>query len=151
MKKLIALSVLLCTLFSCSIESDPPPTLVPQGTWKLVRTHAQVPDSEATGTQMDFQETYQINADGTFVKTRVQEDTTTKAEGTYILEEEGYSLRGEAVILFIKMVYEERNSIIASCTSSQLEEDLYFTWNHRLVSTWEACDGLGLEYIKVKN
>lgn len=151
MKKIITLSVLLCIFYSCSIETDPLPDLVPQGTWKLVRTHGQVPNSERTGAQMEFQETYQLLEDRTFVKKREQDGITTQASGTYILDEEGFSSSGETAIWFIKMIYEEQNNLIASCTSSQLEEDLYFTMDHRLISTHHQCDGLGLEYMKIKN
>lgn len=152
MKKLISLSVLLGILLSsCSKESDPLPDLVPQGTWQLVLTHGQVPDSERTGARMEFQETYQLLEDGTFVKKREQDGVITQVNGTYILDEEGYSSGGDPAVWFIKMIYEEGNNLIASCTSSQLEEDLYFTRDHRLVSTHQQCDGLGLEYIKINH
>lgn len=151
MKRLITISVLLCIFYSCSKETEPLPELVPQGTWTLVRTHGQVPNSERTGAQMEFQETYQLLEDGKFVKKREQDGITTKVNGEYILDEAGFSSPGETAIWFIKMIYEERNILIASCSSSQLEEDLYFTRDHRLVSTHNQCDGLGLEYMKLKN
>lgn len=149
MKNIAILSALLCILYSCSKDTEPLPDLVPHGTWKLIGTHGQVPNSESTGAQMEFQETYKLNSNGTFLKEREQEGIFIQAKGTYILQEEN-TLYGVNAILVINMTYEERNSIIASCTSSQLVEDLYFTKNHRMLSTWHACDGMELEYAKVK-
>lgn len=151
MKKLLTLSVLFFTLHSCSIETDTLPELDPLGTWKLVRTHGQVPNSERTGSEMPFQETYLLLEDGTFVKKREQDGITTQISGTYILDEEGFTSQWGSPMWFIKMQYEERSLLIASCTSSQLEEELYFTMDHRLISTHDSCDGLGLEYRKIKN
>lgn len=151
MKKLVTLSVLLFTIFSCSVDTDNMPELDPYGTWELVRTHGQVPDSERTGSEMQFQENYLIREDGTFIKKREEDGITTQITGTYLLDEEGFTSQWGSPMWFITMKYEERSILIASCTSSQLEEDLFFTRDLRLVSTHHQCDGLGLEYRKLKN
>lgn len=94
---------------------------------------------------MEWQESYTFGTDGTSTKKRVRDDETSVSEGTFVLHHEPYGNPGTALI---SLVYEFEDNLIASCYSSQLQEKLYFESEEFMVSTWEQCDGLGLEYVK---
>jgi hypothetical protein len=151
MKKVILLLALLTTIYSCSKETDDIVTkLEYTGKWELVKMTGSTIGSESTGSDMAWQETYVINEDETFAKTRVRGDSTTIASGTYALKDvEEISNMGPA-IKDIELFYDMENNIIGNCSSNKKTEYLYFTSNNKLKSTWEACDGPGLEYIKSK-
>jgi hypothetical protein len=119
------------------------------GKWELVKMTGSLEGSEYTGLDMDWQETYIINEDETFTKTRVRGDSTIVASGTYTYSEEGLLEESELdLITYIKFSHNTDNAIIGSCGFQSLTEYLYFNSNNKLISTWNACDGPGLEYIK---
>lgn len=150
MKNAIITLLVLASLYSCTKESDD--SLEPLnyvGSWKLVKMTGNWIGSEYTGSDMAWQETYLINDDATFTKTRVNEDTTIIASGTYNFAEDGLLDESEVDIrTYIEFSYETANAIIGNCYSNRNIEYLYFTSNNKLISTWEACDGPGLEYAK---
>jgi hypothetical protein len=43
----------------------------------------QVPNSEVSGQAMKWQESYQLNSDGTFTKSREKNGSVTEATGNY--------------------------------------------------------------------
>ena len=147
MRKLLTI-LFIAPFLSCSIETDEPvvPNIV--GEWVLVQTWGQFRGSEQTGAEMPFQETYQFNEDGSFVKTRVRDGEELEARGTYHLPETGWTVHGEAIIAFIEVEHESENPLLANCTST-LTEHLYLTTSGKLKSTHEACDGLGVLYEKL--
>ena len=149
MKKLAAILV-LTFIYSCAWENTNWTDPEYLGKWELVKTSGNMRNSEKTGTDMEFQETYQLKKDGSFIKTRIAPNRTTEVEGTFSIEEEESTVPGESWRTVIKMEHEKKNSIIATCGSS-LTEYLYFTTDDRMVSTWNACDGMGLEYKKADN
>jgi len=49
--------------------------------------------------------------------------------------------------MYLELTYENDSEIIGSCYGN-LKEELYFKANNSLSSTWQNCDGPGLEYKK---
>ena len=99
-------------------------------------------NSETTGSDMGWQETITLNPDGTFVKTRQEENKIQKATGTY-----------EYVTLsdgkYLELNHEVQSDLVASC-SSATKELLKVENNDKLVGTWQMCDGPGLVYEPLK-
>jgi hypothetical protein len=150
MKKLIIILVVLASIYSCTKETDDMASNMEyNGQWELVKMTGSLEGSEYTGLDMDWQETYIINEDETFTKTRVRGDSTIVVSGTYTYTEEGLLEESELdLITYIKFSHNTDNAIIGSCGFQSLTEYLYFNSNNKLISTWNACDGPGLEYIK---
>ncbi len=150
MKKTILILALLTTIYSCTKETDVKlTTLEYTGEWELVKMSGSFQGSESTGSDMEWQETYIIDEDETFKKTRVRGDSTTIATGTYELKDVEESDEGPA-IKYIDLVYDLENNIIGNCSSNKTIEYLFFSSEHRLLNTWNYCDGPGLEYVKRK-
>lgn len=144
MKKLVILSILVFIITSCTKDDEITDSSF-LGEWKLVKTTAPFDNSERTGMEMEWQESYTLREDGTFTKTRVRDNETLVAEGTFIIHQEPYHTSGIAHII---IVYESENNIIATCYSDKIQEDLYFQTKNVMKSTWQHCDGLGLKYAK---
>jgi hypothetical protein len=151
MKKIILILALLTTIYSCTKETDGlAATIEYTGKWELVEMTGSFIGSETTGSDMEWQETYLINEDETFVKTRVRGDSTTFASGTYELKNVEEIGDRETRAKNIELFYDIENNIIGNCYSNKKIEYLYFSSDHRLISTWRNCDGPGLEYVKSK-
>lgn len=150
MKKILLLLVLLASIYSCTKESDDvAANLDYSGKWVLIKMTGSWTGSVDTGSEMAWQETYIINDDDTFTKTRVTEDTTIIVSGTYSFAEDGLLDESESNVLrYINFIHDTDNNIIGSCYSKRTTENLYFNADNKLISTWEACDGPGLEYMK---
>lgn len=144
MKKLVILPLLFLIITSCTKEEEITDRSF-LGEWKLEKTIASFDSSERTGAAMEWQESYTLREDGTFTKTRVRDNETLVAEGTFTIHNEPYHNSG---IAHIAIVYESENNIIATCYSDKFQEDLYFQTKDKMIGTWEHCDGLGLEYSK---
>lgn len=152
MKKLWSLLTLLMLFSSCSGDDD---LLIPKGSsllgkWDLVKTEGQVPDSEATGEDMPFQEFYIFRADGSFFKQRITDGETLEASGEFELGAPGFIFEGESAVNNLILTYSAENPILSSCYATLLEEHFYLTDDGRLVNTWRACDGLGMEYVRTQ-
>ena len=147
MKKLLAI-LFITSFISCSVEAEDPEELDVVGDWVLVQTTGSFDWSPQTGSDMPFQETYSLKDDGSFLKVRLRDGEESEATGTYTLPEDGQTINGEEVITFVEFHYEEQNPLIANCTQTLVEE-LYLTTKGKLISTYEACDGLGLKYEKL--
>lgn len=152
MKKAILILVVLTTIYSCTKESDDgQTTLEYTGKWELVKITSSWEGSETTGSDMEWQETYDIHEDETFTKTRTRGDSTIIVSGTYTYTEEGLLDESKSdVVIYIEFLHNTDNDIIGTCYSRSTTENLYFTYNNKLISTWNACDGPGLEYMKSK-
>ena len=147
MKKLLLILFILPFL-SCSVEAEEPVNKNVVGDWVLVKTWGQFGGSDQTGSEMPFQETYHLKADGTFVKIRTQDGEALQVTGTYELAETGSTIDNDGAGVFLEFHHETENSILANCTQT-LIESLYLTTDGNLRSTYEACDGLGLLYDKL--
>jgi len=150
MKKLLPLLALLF-LFSCSDDDE----LVPVGSsfsgkWDLVKTEGQVEGSVDTGADMPFQEFYIFRANGTFFKQRITNGETLEASGEYEVGTPGFTFEGEQAVNSVILTYPSEDPLLATCHITLLEEHLYLTVDGRLVNTWKACDGLGMEYLKTQ-
>lgn len=150
MKSAIITLLVLASLYSCTKESDEvAETFEYTGEWELVKMTGSANGSVYTGADMAWQETYIINDDETFTKTRVTEDTTIIVSGTYSFAEDGLLDESESNVLrYINFIHDTKNNITGSCYSKSSTENLYFNADNKLISTWEACDGPGLEYMK---
>jgi len=141
MKNLIIISLLICTLFSCTKADEFDIKQYPQK-WQLIKMTGQIPNSETTGTNMEWQEFYLLNSDSTFIKSRERDGILTEEYGSFSFEDLS---DGKYLVL----TYETDNTIIGNCTS-ELKEVLVLESNKSLVGTWSACDGPGLEYERIK-
>lgn len=108
-------------------------------TWQLVSMSgniANVPPTE--GADMAWQESYILEADGKFLKSRVRDEILVSVTGLY---EIGKHEEGD----YLKLSYGSKNDIIGNCSTIP-EEYLLFETAHSLIGTWWACDGPGLFY-----
>ena len=102
----------------------------------------QIPNSETTGIDMEWQEFYLLNSDRTFIKSRERNGVLTEEPGSFSFEDLS---DGKYLVL----TYEADNDIIGNCTSD-LKEVLMVKSETRMLSTWSACDGPGLEYKRIE-
>ncbi|WP_165395235.1 hypothetical protein [Flagellimonas allohymeniacidonis] len=107
--------------------------------WTLVKMTGQMPMDEKTGDDMDWQEEYVLMADGTFVKTRLQDGGRSQSNGEYDVVI-GDNFR------YMQFTHESDHKIIGNCFPNPVEL-LLFTSDRKLIGTWESCDGPGLEYM----
>ncbi len=107
--------------------------------WKLVRMTGSTMNSETTGADMEWQETYSLSEDGTFIKTRVVDGSTFQALGTYQVIDLSDGT-------YFEFSYNQQSSIIGNCTGDLIE--LLSFRDNSLIGTWWACDGPGLEYLR---
>ncbi|MGG6231121.1 hypothetical protein [Tenacibaculum sp. SDUM215027] len=141
MKKQILFLMIVGILFSCN-KNNNGDNLETQvvGNWKLIQMTGSIPNSETTGTEMEWQETYQLNPNGTFLKSRNRDEVITKASGTYKIVD---SSDGK----FLEFNFNDESEIIGSCYSN-LKEEMFFRSKNTFSSIWNACDGPGLKYKK---
>ncbi len=140
MKNLLYI-LLACTFFACSDSESEKKfdiNVFPQK-WKLVEMSGNIPNSTTTGADMGWQETYVLNADGTFLKSRVRDGVTTEASGTYTLQT--LSANENHLVL----TYPTYSELIGSCTSRS-GESLWMQTSTSMISSWAQCDGPGLKY-----
>lgn len=160
MKKLLFAILATGFLFSCSRGDEP--TLseedfcseeinlleeqfpYPQA-WKLVKMSGSMVNSETTGFNMAWQEYILLNEDGTFRKTRTEDNKTKDALGSYTFEQ---SLGGDPATIGLILSYNSDSDLIGSCQSNLLQETYILKSKCKLVGTWSACDGPGLEYTR---
>jgi hypothetical protein len=113
-----------------------------QGKWKLTQMTGSIPNSETTGSEMEWQEFYLLNTDGSFKKSRERNGILTEISGTYkVVNSSNENL--------LEFIYASENEIIGTCYSDILKEEMYFQSESILISNWEQCDGPGLKYEKV--
>lgn len=131
---------LLIFLSSCNKDSEKSIYQDYQGLWVLVKMSGNTPNSETTGQEMGWQESYKFNSNGTFSKSREQNGTVTESAGTYtaVKSEEGKRL---------ELTFASTSDIIGSCLGNQ-KEVLFLQSPTVMTSTWNQCDGPGLEYEK---
>ena len=142
MRKLLSIALVMCTFFSCARDDDFKFRQYPQK-WQLVKTTGQVANAAPlTGAAMPWQEDYLLNSDGTFTKSRSQDGAVTEASGSYAFENLS---DGNYLIL----TFNSENALIGNCTAEP-KEVLAVQTNEVLHSTWNACDGPGLEYRRIE-
>jgi hypothetical protein len=142
MKKQILFLMIIGILFSCN-KNDDGINLETEiiGNWKLTQMTGSIPNSETTGSEMEWQETYQLNTDGTFQKSRDRDGVITEISGTY-------NLINNSNENLLELNFNSESEIIGSCTSST-KETMSLQSETIFLSSWNACDGPGLKYERV--
>lgn len=148
MRKLFGILMLSIFFLSCSVEDYTEDDISLQYTaqkWKLVRMTGSFINSETTGDQMDWQEYYMFNPDGTFSKSRSREGVITEAKGTFeVMEYDNDDAD------YLELVYKNGQELIGSCNGDGTEVLVYRSVK-AISNTWNACDGPGLDYELVKD
>jgi hypothetical protein len=140
MKKIVFILVIVGILFSCNNDDGSNLNTELIGNWKLIKSTGSIPNSETTGSEMEWQELYSINTDGTFLKHRERNNIITEITGTYITINSSDGLN-------LELTYDSESTVIG--TTSGLKELFYFQDNI-MVNTWWFADGPKLEYKKIK-
>lgn len=143
MKKLFLPLILLMVFAGCREKEDPEKGLV--GQWDLISMENPWENTTLTGQEMTFQQSYQFNPDGTFVKIQVKDGETAEASGTYLTEREEIASSSD-VKLNVLLDFIEGEEIAGHCVSGS--EVLILRHNNQLINTWSACDGPRLTYLK---
>jgi hypothetical protein len=139
MKNVLFLFVSVWILNSCTKEFDP--DKFPQ-TWQLTSMFGQTPNSSTSGSDMEWQESYLLNSDGTFTKSRERNGVIIEASGTFVFKD---LTDGK----FLELSFDSNSAIIGSCTPG-LKETLWVKSEKKMSGTWSYCDGPGLEYERNK-
>jgi hypothetical protein len=140
MKKQILFLIIIGILCSCS-KNDINLENQIIGNWKLIQMSGTIPNSETTGTEMEWQETYLLNTDGTFQKSRNRDGVITDISGTY-------KLINNSTESLLELNFNSESEIIGSCTSNT-KETMNIQSETIFLSSWNACDGPGLRYEKI--
>ena len=141
MKNKILFLMIIGVLFSCNKNDDNDTENELVGNWKLIQMTGSIPNSETSGTEMEWQETYVLNANGTFLKSRDRDGITTEVSGTY-------NFINNSNEPLIELNFDTESDIIGSCTSN-MKETMNLQSETIFLSSWEACDGPGLKYEKI--
>ncbi|MFD0975272.1 hypothetical protein [Salinimicrobium gaetbulicola] len=143
MKKQTFFLMVIGVLFSCN-KNDDSINLESEiiGSWKLIQMTGSIPNSETTGSEMDWQETYQLNSNGTFQKSRERDGVVTEVSGTY-------NLTDNSKEQLLELNFNSESEIIGSCTSN-IKETMIFQSETIFYNSWNACDGPGLKYEKIE-
>ena len=101
-------------LCSCNKNNDDDINLKTEiiGNWKLTQMSGNFPNSETKGIEMEWQESYFLNANGTFKKYRERNSVITEASGTY-------NLVNSSTENLIEFVYQNQNEMYAERTFSE--------------------------------
>lgn len=140
MKKYICLIGFVVAILSCSKDKSPFDSMRFPQKWKLVQISSEM-GIVSSGEDMEWQETYELQADGTFTKTREKNAEIVSASGTFSYEEFSDDP-------YLVLMYNSESPIIGNC-SAEAKEELAVKEDLSLVSTWQACDGPGLVYERV--
>lgn len=137
MKRVLLVIVMVLNFISCSKEKSTLNEDFPHS-FILTKMTGSFEGSETTGNAMEWQESYCLFENNTFIKSRNWNGTNIDAEGTYsftIIENEN----------FIEFTYNAESTIIGSCYGN-LKEFLYILNDYEVNGTWSHCDGPGLVY-----
>ncbi len=141
MKHPILVALLLIVITACE-DNDPVTPELEGEQWQLVKMWGQVPNSETTGEDMEWQEYYLLMDDDTFIKSRTRDGVVEEAGGKYSFQE-------LADGTYLVLDYEEDSALMGNCFGNQ-QEQLFLETEKTLIGTWQACDGPGLEYERVE-
>lgn len=141
------LSIFILGLFliisSCNKDSAKSIFQKYEGRWNLTKMSGNTPNSETTGAEMEWQESYIFYSNGSFLKSREQNGMVSISSGDYTAakSEEG---------IVLELLHDADNNIIGSCLGNK-KEVLFLENKLVLRNTWNQCDGPGLEYEKAIN
>lgn len=146
MKKSILYFLMLSLFFACTNDKKENTSMGVTGKWTLTKMGGNFstnPNTMITGINMEWQEYYIFNEDGTFIKSRQRNGNTTEVVGTYASTTSNNSIS-------LELVFNSESEIVGTC-DGQLKESLFITSGNILKSSWSACDGPLLEYEKEIN
>lgn len=137
--------VLAATVFvSCSGNDvdtpNPEPQMMDQ-TWTLVRMAGSFEGSTQEGSAMEWQEEYRFFVDGHFNKLRMRQGDTLRAMGTFEAVEYDNDVQD-----YLELSFSQGTPLAGSCFGND-KELLRYLNDTTLISTWQECDGPGLEYV----
>ena len=92
------------------------------GTWKLIQMNGNTPNSETTGSEMEWQETYELNMNGTFQKSRERDGIIKEVSGTY-------NLTNNSKEQLLELNFNGESEIIGSCISNTKETLIFQSEN----------------------
>lgn len=141
MKQRILFLFIISLIVSCSSDDDATVDSEFIGNWILIEMSTGEQGSETTGSNMEWQETYKLNADGTFLKSRTRNGVLTEVSGTYLSTNNSNSS-------FLELNFDNENDIVGSCLS-EIQEVMNFQSETIFINYWDACDGARLTYEKV--
>jgi hypothetical protein len=147
--------VILLGLASCNQDEKEPENYI-YGYWNLVAITTQFQSSEIDKSQLDFEEKYVFNQDGTFIKlTTHSKDTGEKLQvpmqalGSYTFRP--YMAGNENLLYELELHYDTNPEMAVNCGGDGSMEAMVFTVDKQLInSTWAACDGPYFIYSKGK-
>jgi hypothetical protein len=139
MKNILFIFIIIWALDSCTKESYLENF---SQKWQLISMSGQIPNSTTTGPDMEWQESYFLNSNGTFSKSRERNGILTEASGTFEIK----NLSGDK---FLELSYKSATTLVASCTPG-LKETLWVRSESKMTGTWSYCDGPGLEYERIR-
>lgn len=108
--------------------------------WVLQQMTGSMVDSITMGDEMEWQEYYIFNPDGSFFKSSVRDGKALEATGTFEMVEYDNDETD-----YIELTYATGKELVGSCTADNKEE-LMFISGILISNTWMACDGPGLYY-----
>lgn len=135
MKRFLLVILIYSSFISCSKDNlslDYPQSFI------LTKMNSSFEGSETTGNAMEWQESYCLFENNTFIKSRDWNGSSVVAEGTY-----KFSTRDNENI--IEFTFKKESIIIGSCYGN-LKEIFHKINSSKIKSTWSHCDGPGLEY-----
>lgn len=113
--------------------------------WKLVQMTGSVANSLTEGDDMEWQEYYIFNPDGTFIKSRERDGSLLEATGSFEMVEFDNDDAD-----YLKLLFETGGELAGGCYGYGTETLQYISAD-KLQNTWMACDGPGLLYKIQKN
>lgn len=130
MKKLLLLSVIF--LVSCDSDDDVKANSEPVA-FVLTQMFGNIAgDDGVSGVSLPFNETIELNENGRFLKTRIQDLETITSEGTYTKKE---LIDGESYVL----VHDQQNILVQNCDNG-LNEILRIENDGSLLNATNSCD-----------
>ena len=141
MKSQFLILMVIGLLFSCNKDNNAT-DLENQiiGNWKLIKMTNSMSNSETSGSEMEWQETYQLFSDGTFLKSRDKDGNLTEVSGTF-------NFINNSNGALIELTFDTQSDIIGSCTANK-KENLNLQSDTIFTNSWNACDGPTLKYKK---
>lgn len=141
MKKGVFIFFVLSLIFACTKKDDDTEKASNfLEYYELVKMTNSAIGTVTTGTEMEWQEAYLLFVtDSTFKKSRIADKVTFEATGTYTYK----TIENQK---YIEFTFNEDSIVISNCFGDLVETLQVFEDGDRLISTWSACDGPGLEY-----
>ncbi|MDP5043575.1 MULTISPECIES: hypothetical protein [unclassified Leeuwenhoekiella] len=130
----------LIILGSCSDTSEQPIEVQENQSIKLslVKMSGNTLNSERSGSEMEWQEYYELGSEMRFTKVQIRDGDTLSSQGEFdivMIESDKY----------LKFTHDTDNVLVGNCTGTT-EEFLEYIDSSSLKSNWEQCDGPGLFY-----